>query len=425
MFNLVRFCAALLICVVLAGCAGDVAFKKGEKSALNGDLDRAVSFYRQALQQDPENVAYLTRLTKVQNQAALNHIDRAARYLQEKNPEAAMYEAQQANMYDPNNDKARILIGKARKLKDVEETLASGKSYLAAGRPNEALNQFKKSLELDPKNKIAAEYVERITKQKAQAEEIDELDLASNEPITLSFKDAKLKEVFEFLSKISGISILFDEDVKDQPVTVFAKDVSFKQALNLLFATNKMFMKKIAKDAIIIIPKTKSKLDQYQDLMIRTFYLSHIQAKDMVNILRTMLETRKIIINETLNSITLRETPDKLKLAEKLIAANDRQDSEVLIDVSVMSVDKGPDQTNYGIAWPTSVTGTILPGGLSSLTAGSTTTDSSGNTITTGPSIPSSVTTSWLGDGTSCSGLKGALHSLGKNLVFSYPERHG
>ncbi len=144
MFNLVRFCAALLICVVLAGCAGDVAFKKGEKSALNGDLDRAVSFYRQALQQDPENVEYLTRLTKVQNQAALNHIDRAARYLQEKNPEAAIYEAQQANIYDPNSDKARLLIGKARKLKDVEETLASGKSYLAAGRPNEALNQFNK-----------------------------------------------------------------------------------------------------------------------------------------------------------------------------------------------------------------------------------------------------------------------------------------
>ncbi len=159
--------------------------------------------------------------------------------------------------------------------------------------------------------------MERITKQKAQAEEIDELDLASNEPITLSFKDAKLKEVFEFLSKISGISILFDEDVKDQPVTVFAKDVSFKQALNLLLATNKMFMKKIAKDAIIIIPKTKSKLDQYQDLMIRTFYLSHIPAKDMVNILRTMLETRKIIINDGLNSITLRETPDKLKLSRE------------------------------------------------------------------------------------------------------------
>ena len=162
--------------------------------------------------------------------------------------------------------------------------------------------------------------------------------------------------------------------MKDQPVTVFAKDVSFKQALNLLLATNKMFMKKIAKDAIIIIPKTKSKLDQYQDLMIKTFYLSHIQAKDMVNILRTMLETRKIIINDSLNSITLRETPDKLKLAEKLIAANDREDSEVIIDVKVMSVEKGPDETDYGISWPTSVTGTVLPGGIGAIGSATSTT---------------------------------------------------
>ena len=168
MFNLGRFCAALLIiCVALAGCAGDVAFKKGEKAALNGDLDRAVAFYRQALQKDPENIDYMTRLSRVQDQAALNHMDRAMHYLQEKNPEAAIYEAQQANIYAPNNDKARILIEKAQKLKEIEETLASGKSFLAAGRPNEALNEFYKVLDLDPKNKIATEYVERITKQKA------------------------------------------------------------------------------------------------------------------------------------------------------------------------------------------------------------------------------------------------------------------
>lgn len=419
MLNLVRFCAALLICAALAGCAGDVAFKKGEQSALNGDLDRAVAFYRQALQKDPDNIAYMTRLTMVQDQAALNHIDRASRYLRANNPEAAMYEAQQANMYAPGNEKARLLMEEARNLKDVEDTLAAGKSYLAAGRPTEALNQFKKVLRIDPGNKIAKEYVERITKQRAAVDEVDELDLASNEPITLSFKDAKLKEVFEFLSKISGISILFDEDVKDQPVTVFAKDVSFKQALNLLLATNKLFMKKIAKDAIIIIPKTKQKLDQYQDLMIKTFYLSHIQAKDMVNILRTMLETRKIIINDSLNSITLRETPDKLRLAEKLIAANDRQDSEVIIDVKVMSVDKGPNQTNYGISWPTSVTGTILPGGLSGLTAGSSsssTDQTTGTQVTTatGATIPNPVTTNW-------NTLSTAAKALGKNLVFSYP----
>ncbi|MHB8174425.1 MAG: secretin N-terminal domain-containing protein, partial [Nitrospirota bacterium] len=390
MHRLTRFIAALiLICTVLAGCAGDVAFKKGEKYDVEGDLDRAVAFYRDALQHDPNNITYMTRLTRVQEEAAIRHMDRAGHYLKEKNPDAAIYEAEQANIYSPGNDKARQLIEKAQILKKVENAITIGKSYLAAGRPNEALNEFYKVLDLDPKNKIAKKYSQEITKRKVQESEEDELSLASKEPITLSFKDAKLKEVFEFLSKISGISILFDEDVKNQPVTVFAKDVSFKEALNLLLATNKLFMKKIASDAIIIIPKTKAKEDQYQDLKIKTFYLSHIQAKDMVNILRTMLETRRIIINDTLNSITLRETPEKLQLAEKLIEANDRQDSEVIIDCDVMSVDRGPNTTTYGISWPTSVTGTYVPPALGMVPSVSS--GSSSITPTTTSSLPTSI----------------------------------
>ncbi len=403
------FMALILLCVVLAaGCAGDVAFKKGEQYDVEGDFDRAVAFYRDALQHDPDNITYMTRLARVQQEAAIRHMDRAAYYLKQKNPDAAIFEAQQANIYDPGSAKARQLMEMARKLKKIQEYITDGRSYLAAGRPNEALNEFYRALDIDPKNKTAKKYVEEITKRKVQENEEDELSLASKEPITLSFKDAKLKEVFEFLSKISGISILFDEDVKNQPVTVFAKDVSFKEALNLLLATNKLFMKKIAADAIIIIPKTKAKEDQYQDLKIKTFYLSHIQAKNMVNILRTMLETRRIIINDTLNSITLRETPDKLKLAEKLIDANDRQDSEVIIDCDVMSVDKGPNTTTYGISWPTSVTGTYIPpgnvvfGGSSSI----------GGNLT---AIPTSIVTS-LGAFTQKQG------KAKNNIFFSYPS---
>ncbi len=407
--------ALILLCAVLAGCAGDVAFKKGEQYAVEGDLDRAVAYYRDALRHDPGNITFKTRLTRIQQEAAIRHMDRATYYLMQNNPDAAIFEAQQANIYDPGSAKAHQLIEEAGKLKKIQEYIADGRSYLAAGRPSEAVNEFYRVLDIEPKNKIAKKYIEEITKRKVQENEEDELTLASNEPITLSFKDAKLKEVFEFLSKISGISILFDEDVKNQPVTVFAKDVSFKEALNLLLATNRLFMKKIAPDAIIIIPKTKAKEDQYQDLKIKTFYLSHIQAKDMVNILRTMLETRRIIINDTLNSITLRETPKKLKLAERLIEANDRQDSEVIINCDVMSVDRGPNETRYGISWPTSVTGTWAPGGVgvipSPLSSLSLSTGASGS-MPNPVSSTTTFTTNWK------SLVTGRANT---NAIFSYP----
>ena len=361
MATISRAVAVVLTVILLAGCSGSMAFKRGEKYAVEGDWDRAVTEYRQALRDDPENVAYKTRLTKAVDMAATTHIERANYYLREKNASAALYEAQQAVMFSPGNNKAGQLVDAAMRMAEVDRRMTAGRNYLAAGRPNDALNQYYKVLDIDQSNEDAKKEIERITKRKMESEkDQDALSLASDQPITLSFKDAKLKDVFEFLSKLSGVSIVFDEDVKDSKVTVFAKDVSFNQALDLMLATNKLFMKKIAADAIIVIPKTKAKLDQYQDLKIKTFYLSNTKAKDMVNIIRTMLETRKVIINESLNSITLREVPEKIELAEKLIEANDMKDAEVVIDVEVMAVDKN-DEVNLGISLPKGVTGSYIP----------------------------------------------------------------
>jgi len=298
MAKILRMVAALTTVVLLVGCAGDMAFNRGEKYALEGDWDRAVAEYREALRSDPENVGFKTRLTKAIDMAATRHIERANHYIREDNPDAALYEAQQALVYSPANNKAQQVVNEASKLRDIHRRMSAAGAYLAAGRPNEALNEYYRVLELDPGHENAKKGVESITKRRHETSlATDELSLLSDQPITLSFKDAKLKEVFEFLSKLSGISIVFDEDVKNQNVTVFARDVSFNQALGLMLATNKLFMKKVADDTIIIIPKTKAKIDQYEDLMMKTFYLANTPAKDMVNILRTMLETRKVIIN--------------------------------------------------------------------------------------------------------------------------------
>jgi general secretion pathway protein D len=106
-------------------------------------------------------------------------------------------------------------------------------------------------------------------------------------------------------------------------------------------------MKKISDDTILIIPKTKQKVDQYQDLLIRTFYLSNTKADDMVNLLRTMLETRRVYVNKELNSLVIRDTPEKIKLAEKIIEANDRIVAEVMFNVEVLEVSQS-DQLKYG-----------------------------------------------------------------------------
>src|SRR2546427_9578208 len=162
----------------------------------------------------------------------------------------------------------------------------------------------------------------------------------SRQPITLKFQNARTKEVFEVLARAGGINILFDKDMKDDPITIFVKDATFEDALNLILTTQGLFMRRLAYDTIIVIPRTKQKLDQYQDLMIRTVYLSNAKAKDVVNLLRTMLETKRIFVNEDVNAIVMRDTADKVKLAERIILANDRKQGEVVFEIEVLEVDK-------------------------------------------------------------------------------------
>ena len=91
-------------------------------------------------------------------------------------------------------------------------------------------------------------------------------------------------------------------------MTIFLKDSTFEEALNLILATQNLFMRRVGTDTILIVPKSKQKMDQYQDLVIRTFYISNGKAKDLVNLLRTMLESKRIYVNEELNAIVIRDT---------------------------------------------------------------------------------------------------------------------
>ncbi len=241
-------------------------------------------------------------------------------------------------------------------MKQAEEHYRAALTFQELNRLNDAINELNLAVELDPENAKYHDALDKLQKKKAESEPDEALTLASDKPITLNFKNTNIKEVFELLAKLSGINIMFDEEVKAQPVTVFVKDVSFQYALNLLLSTNKLFMKKISADTIIIIPKNKAKLDQYQDLMVKTFYINNAKAKEVVNLLRSMLDVKKVYVNEVLNSITMRDTPEKIKLVEKIITANDLKEAEVILDVEILEISRS-NALKYG--W------NFTPGGLS------------------------------------------------------------
>ncbi len=360
---------AILPLCLLWGCATSEQVRRGDDFLREGKWAEAYENYTEALKQDPLNPKLREKMTDARSNAAAVHASRASVLLNQENSLGALEEVKHAITLNPAQSEYQDLAEKILRKKEAQESFALGQRLVQNNRLNDAISSFEKALDLDPSLPQGTEILEKAkTTLKQEGEDADHLSLKSRQPVTLKFQNAKLKEVFSALEKAAGINILFDKDVKDDPVTLFVKDATFLEALNLIFATNNLAMKKVSDETILIFPKTKQKIDQYQDLLIRTFYLSHTKAKDVVNLLRTMLETRRIYANDELNTVVIRETPEKIRLAEKLIEANDRKVAEVLFNVELLEIKRSKGE-KYGLSLnPSSLSGhvgTSGPGAIS------------------------------------------------------------
>ena len=329
----------LIAAVLLAGCFSyyvpDTTL--ADRLMQEGNWEAAMAAYQEALKDDPYNPAIQAKLNAAKGRVAAAYQERGRAALKERNLTHAIEAFKQALSLEPSNLEHQSALAQALRYNEAQDRLIVGQKMLKGGRLEDAAEAFERALELDPDLKAAQDgLVQLAEKQKSVSVPLS----GSKQPITLKFQSARTKEVFEVLARAVGINVLFEKDMKDDPITIFVKDASFEEALNLMLTTQSLFIRRLTADTILVIPKTKAKLDQYQDLLIRTFYLSTAKAKDMVNLLRTMLETKRIFVNEDLNAIVMRDSADKVKLAERIILANDRKQSEVVFEIEVLEVDK-------------------------------------------------------------------------------------
>ncbi|MFZ5863489.1 MAG: secretin N-terminal domain-containing protein [Nitrospirota bacterium] len=334
-----RGAAWLVVFVLAVGCTPR-SVRVADQFAREGNWDGAILIYQEAVAKRPDDAALQDKFNRAKEQAAKRHHERGEALLEQQAWPQAVEALKQAVALAPNTEAYRVTLSRGVKLKDAEDRYQAGLQLLKTEKYQDATREFERAVELSPSHAGAAKAIADTRARKKLLDASDELTLTSTQPITLRFQNAKLKEVFDLLSKTSGVNFLFDRDIRDDPITIFVKNTTFRDALNLVLTTNNLFMKRVAADTILILPKTKQKIDQYQDLMIRTFYLSSAKAKDMVNLLRTMLETRRMFVNEDLNTIVMRDTPDKIRLAEKIIEANDRQGAEVMFEVEVLEISR-------------------------------------------------------------------------------------
>ncbi|HUP24909.1 MAG TPA: secretin N-terminal domain-containing protein [Thermoanaerobaculia bacterium] len=304
---LVLMACALL---ALAGCTSYRGYRHAQAAEATGDWDRAVIHYLELVAQNPSDLRYRTALLRAKIQASHAHFEQAKKYRDAGLPQQALVELQQSVQLDPTNQYARAELQKVREELDAQR----------AGSQRETLEAIKKR------------------SQGLQALP-PVLDPRSPEPIDLDFPEAvSVKQIYQALGKAFGINILFDPSLRDQALPIQLREVDAQNALEILMRTAGHFYKVLDTQSIIVVPDTPQNRRKYEDLIIQTFFLSNAEVKDVMTMLRSLVDSRKIAGNEQLNAIILRDTADRVKIAERIIRANDKAKAEVVVDVELLQL---------------------------------------------------------------------------------------
>lgn len=345
--------------LLLTGCASSDV-RRGDRLAEEGQWDQAVAAFREAVRREPLDPAVQERLDQAKLRAAEMHHAEGTRRLEEQQLHEALREFKLALGLVPSHPEFRASLDQALRLKQAHDDVQAAEKLQGLGRPEDALAAYERAVQLNPNQKDALDGIAAVTQQQRAAT----LTGRSSEPITLRFQQTKLREVFEILARTVNLNVVFDKDVKDDPVTLFVQDLSFDEALQLMLNTHGMSAQKIAADTLLILPANKQKQAQYQDLMIRAFYLSNAKAKDAATLLKSMLESKRVHIDESVNAVIIREEPAKVRLAERLLAAVDRREPEVELDVEVLEVSRAKS-LKYGLNYAKQAGAGIVPSGTS------------------------------------------------------------
>jgi len=344
----------LLAAFTLSGCSGYFAYKEGLDLDSAGRYDESVSSYLEAVKSNPDNMEYRMRLHKAREQAAYDAIDAAKQLADEGRLREAIAAYNRAISFDPSIEIALQERDQLSERLRLQEMIVEGEQLFRERKISQARQIVEQVLNLDPEYPPALELEKRVSAVHRTMVAGQELELDSSEPITLKFKKTDIKDAFNVISRLSGITFIYDEDIRAKSFTVYLEKATFAQALELLLRLNQLEMKVLNSRTILIYPNTRDKQKQYEDQLVQIFYLSNIDAKKAVNLLRTMLTLRKVYVHEELNALVVRDTPVAINLARQMLEAADRADSEVVYDLELISVSRsnnlnfGPELSDYG-----------------------------------------------------------------------------
>jgi general secretion pathway protein D len=336
-----------------SGCPkGQTDYSKGRKAETLQDYDAALEFYQKALKSDPNNAGYKIRFNQTRFEAGEQHIKQGLQQRENGDLQGAAAQFQRAQMIDPASP---IAAQELKKTLDMiaEQTHAAD----SAAKPEDESQKF---MTAPP-----------------------QLKPLSNAPINLRMPGADAKMVFDTIGKLAGLTVIYDTEFPARRITAELNNVTLDQALEIVSLESKAFVKPITENIIMVIPDQAQKRRDYEEEVLKTFYLANtVTPQDLTEIvtgLRQLFDLKRIQQLNSQNAIVIRATPDMLTLIQKVLDDVDKAKPEVVIQVEVLEA-RTDRLRNLGVLPGQSASIEINPNATT--TTGSSTTSTTTNNTT-------------------------------------------
>ena len=358
--RILALAAAVAVALVLGGCAAHQTYEEGRRLIAQDRAEEGLLKLQQAVVAAPGNPEYRAVFLHTRNRLAAALVLQGDQAATAGRPEQAELLYRRALDIDGANESARTALLTLARRQRHGQILLQAQGALDRRDTASARALITGLLAEDPSHAAAGAMMRALAERQPRTPETP-VAAGIRKPINIEFKEAQLKQVFEVLSMGSGLNFVLDKDVKtDQKTTIFLKDSTVEAALRMLLLTNQLEQQVLDANTILIYPNTAAKQKDYQELVIRSFFLTNADAKTVGATVKTILKTRDVVVDEKLNMVIVRDTPEVVKLAEKLVALHDTPESEVMLEVEILEV-KQARLRELGIEWPSALSLTALP----------------------------------------------------------------
>jgi len=326
-----RIAIAIVLAIVVSGCAAGHAYRQGQEASRVGDWDSAVTHYTKAVQESPEKAEYKIALERATQNASREHLSRAHELEDHDQLDAALIEYKRALELDPSNRLA------AAKSVELEKTI---RDRIEASRPKPPIQGLR---------------------EEARRASTTLLNPTAPMPVVSFGPNASVRDILNFIGSSTGINVTYDAQYQDKAYTVRLEDVTLEQALQQITTANQLFYKVLNPKTIIVVPDNAQKHAQYDDLVVKVFYISHADVAEISQIINTIMRIPTmpvqptVLQNKTANTLTVRATAPVMDVIERIIKANDKPRAEVIVDVQILEVnrkrtkDLGLNLSNYAL----------------------------------------------------------------------------